>query len=147
MTMQAMSLRRFQAILAAYGARPERWPAPERGAAEALAASSPAARALMEEAAALDVLLDTVPAPAVAPALRAAIMDAAPGGTRRPWLAELADGLRSAFAGLGGYRVMGPVMAASLVLGVIVGGAFPIDPGSRPDLLQLALMDQAFEGY
>lgn len=49
-----MKLTRFRAILAAYGAQPERWPEGERAAAEALARSSLEAARALAEARALD---------------------------------------------------------------------------------------------
>jgi hypothetical protein len=51
---------RFRELLDAYGAEPRRWPAQERGMAEALIAASPEARALRAKAAGLDVMLDRV---------------------------------------------------------------------------------------
>ena len=53
-----MGMDRFRELLDAYGAEPRRWPAQERGMAEALIAASPEARALRAKAAGLDVLLD-----------------------------------------------------------------------------------------
>jgi hypothetical protein len=49
-----MTLRRFTALAAAYGADLRRWPDAVRGRAEALLASSPEARAALEEARTLD---------------------------------------------------------------------------------------------
>ncbi len=53
-----MDERRLAEILDAYGADPKRWPEAEREAAERLVETSPAARALRDEAALLDALLD-----------------------------------------------------------------------------------------
>jgi len=55
-----MGLDRFRELLDAYGAEPRRWPANERGMAEALAARMPEARDLCAKAAAIDGLLDRV---------------------------------------------------------------------------------------
>ncbi len=65
-----MTLQRLRALLDAYGAMPDHWPAAERAAAEALIANSaPAARAVAD-ARALDLALDDstaeVPADALA---------------------------------------------------------------------------------
>jgi hypothetical protein len=80
--MARLSFDRLAEILEAYGAAAERWPAEERMAAERLIAQSAAARALWEEAAALDRMLDNVPASPAAPALAARVLAAAP--RRRP---------------------------------------------------------------
>ncbi len=88
-----MKLGRFSAILDAYGAAPERWPADEREAALALAQSSvPAARALVR-ARTLDTTLSEQVFPDIAleddafARLHASIMSGArhPRGT---WLAQ-----------------------------------------------------------
>lgn len=54
MSTRAVSLERFRALLDAYGARPELWPAEERPAALALRDVSPEARALFDAEIALD---------------------------------------------------------------------------------------------
>ncbi len=61
--MTTMSENRLREILAAYGADPKRWPAPERAAAEALLVRSATARGAHAEAISLDVLLAHDPAP------------------------------------------------------------------------------------
>lgn len=53
-----MNLRRFGELVEAYGAEPQRWPAAERAAAQALLSGSADARALQERARALDLMLD-----------------------------------------------------------------------------------------
>jgi hypothetical protein len=62
-----LSLERFRALIAAYGARPELWPDTERAAALALRDASAEARALFDEEAALDATLGALPAPEVSP--------------------------------------------------------------------------------
>ena len=69
---ERMNLTRLRDILDAYGADPRRWPAAERDAALALLSGSEEARALRDEAAALDTLLDTAQVPAPSPELMAA---------------------------------------------------------------------------
>lgn len=64
-----MDKARFEAITAAYGAEPRRWPAAERAAAEAYAAREGVD---LSGARALDALLDAAPAPAPANDLLAA---------------------------------------------------------------------------
>lgn len=76
--VETMDLRRLQALLDAYGAEPARWPADERGAAQALLAAEPAARARLDQARRLDLALDRLPAaPAPARDLAARIRSAA----------------------------------------------------------------------
>ena len=56
-----MSLLRFNELLDAYGADPERWPLEDRVAATELLARSSEARALARNAAEVDDLLEAVP--------------------------------------------------------------------------------------
>jgi hypothetical protein len=58
-----MDHARFCALIQAYGARPDRWPASERGAAESFLAASPEASALLADQERLDDLLDRFEAP------------------------------------------------------------------------------------
>jgi hypothetical protein len=62
-----LSLERFRALIAAYGARPELWPEAERAAALALRDASAEARGLFEEEAALDATLGALSEPDVSP--------------------------------------------------------------------------------
>jgi len=64
-----LSLERFRALIAAYGARPELWPDTERAAALALRDASAEARSLFDEEAALDATLGALPEPDVSPEL------------------------------------------------------------------------------
>jgi hypothetical protein len=73
-----MPLARFRALLDAYGASPDRWPAEERDAARALLARSPQAQRWRDASAQLDALLDLAPAGAAAPALVERILAAVP---------------------------------------------------------------------
>jgi hypothetical protein len=111
-----MDAERFQALLDAYGGRPERWPAAERASAEAYLAATPEAAALAVQARALDGWLDAwTPAPASA-ALRERILEAVPrpreGWSLRP--------RRVLWASAG--------LAAACCMGIIVG-ADVADPG------------------
>lgn len=72
-----MNLARFADLTDAYGADPDRWPAGERGAAEAFLARSVEARRLRDTAARLDGALAVVQAPMASAALRARLMAAA----------------------------------------------------------------------
>ena len=73
-----MTLDRLTALAEAHGADLRRWPASERPFAESLVAADPAARAVLDRAAALDALLDASPAPTPSPALVARLLAAAP---------------------------------------------------------------------
>ena len=52
-----MDPQRFEALIAAYGATPARWPEEERMAAEAFARNDPRAASLLAEADTIDALL------------------------------------------------------------------------------------------
>jgi hypothetical protein len=79
---RTMTLERLRTLLDAYGAAPERWPAGERAAAEALLARSPEAQRWQAASRRLDALLDAAPPPrAASPDLARRILAATP---RRP---------------------------------------------------------------
>lgn len=65
-----MTPDRFATLIDAYGASPERWPAPEREGALAYLQATPAAHAQVAEAGRLDALLDRMEAPATSPKAR-----------------------------------------------------------------------------
>ena len=74
-----MTLDRLREIVEAYGAAAHRWPVAERETALALVAADSDARALVDEALTLDLMLDAAPAPEPASAeLVARIMAARP---------------------------------------------------------------------
>jgi len=116
-----MTLERLRQIIAAYGANPRHWPDDERDAAEALAASSPAARDMAARECALDdgmeLLSDTVPDAAMArltaatafppPRQNAASAMRATGG----WMTSLASA----------FWPRATVFASMAALGIIVG--------------------------
>jgi hypothetical protein len=130
-----MKRQRFSEILAAYGADPERWPAPERSAAEALLAANAEARAALADAGGLDRLLDALPRPqtelaAAVVAARAIALgqEAGRGRSAAPrrswfWLAP----------GLGG-------LAAAAVVGFFIGW-------SEIDATIAATQDTDYSGY
>ena len=74
-----MRIERLQALAEAYGADLRRWPADQRAFAESLVAADPAARVLLDDAAALDALLDASPSVAPSADLTARVLRAAPG--------------------------------------------------------------------
>jgi hypothetical protein len=82
--MSGMDEARFAQLLEVYGADPERWPAAERGDAEALLAASGAARTLHAEAGQLDAMLGLVPAVTPSPALATRIVAQGRATVRRP---------------------------------------------------------------
>jgi len=98
--MAEITQERLEQLLDAYGAAPARWPGEERAAAERLIARSQAARACWEEAAALDRLLDALPAEQPDPRLAARVLAAAPRGlaSRRAWRRLLATAVPLAAA-------------------------------------------------
>ena len=74
-----MRIERLQALAEAYGGDLRRWPADQRAFAESPVAADPAARVLLDEAAALDALLDASPSVAPSADLTARVLRAAPG--------------------------------------------------------------------
>ncbi len=73
-----MKIERLEVLAEAYGADLRRWPAHERAFAESLAAADPAARAVLEDAAALDALLDASPRIVASADLTTRVLAAAP---------------------------------------------------------------------
>ena len=115
----SMTLERFEALVAAYGADVARWPAEERLAAHDFAKDAPEAQRLLEEAAALDTLLAAVPTPVASPALMAAV------------LAHTAQPMDRPAGGIGGFLAAlwpkaaawkpASVFASAMVLGMLLG--------------------------
>jgi hypothetical protein len=139
-----MNRQRLAEIVEAFGASPERWPAAERQAAEALVARSAEARALVAQARELDALLDMAPAALPTSELAGRIMAARPAASARPVMqqAHAAMGARrSANTGRAGaepWRVMvraiwpygspavpAGALAFSVMLGLTLGLAAP----------------------
>lgn len=135
-----LALAEFEALLATYGADAERWPIERRASARALLALRPDARALLAEARALDQLLDHAPRlDAVRHAkLQARIVAAAlaerPARTHSTPVADNVVPLRPRMTSLPSTSPLaasstrrtgwqtGGVLAASLVLGLLIGG-------------------------
>ena len=114
--MITMNQARFSELLDAYGADPQRWPAAERGPAQALLDASPEATRLRLQAALLDDALDQytlAPPPA---ALRQRLLSAALLPRQRSWRDSLAELWRD----LGGWHLAAPAFAASLALGALL---------------------------
>ncbi len=122
-----MTLQRLRAMLAAYGAAPDRWPAAERAAADALIAGSASAARAVVEARALDLALDDstaeVPADALArltaatafppprPAVRRAGIRSVPPAPARGWATNLAAA----------FWPRAAMFASVAALGIVVG--------------------------
>ncbi|EDP63684.1 hypothetical protein BAL199_26167 [alpha proteobacterium BAL199] len=114
--MTLVTADRVRALLAAYGANPDRWPSAERDDARRLVALDPALAAEVADAAAFDTLLDTLPTPAPSPALRVALKDI-PERARFGWTDRLA-GLWPFFGAP--WRPAAGLVAAA-VIGIVVG--------------------------
>lgn len=78
-----MKAERLHELADAYGADLRRWPASERAFAETLIAADPSLKAVLDQAAALDALLDAAPNPVPSAALTARILAAAPRAKNR----------------------------------------------------------------
>lgn len=126
--MTEMTSDRVRALLAAYGADPQRWPQPEREAAWRLADADPGLASEIAETAALDGLLDALPVPAPSPALRVRLKSI-PDRARLRWADRLA-----AFWPFGApWRPAAGLVAAALV-GIVVGFTTPEITSSNTEL-------------
>lgn len=137
----SIGLDRFRHLLDAHGADPARWPAQERAAALALVEAEPAARALLDEARALDVALDALPTPRAASDLRLRVLADAPIGRSAPAPSILSAWLHR----LGRWTLAGPALAGALALGLAVGHWLPMPEPvlSEDEFYALALMDDS----
>ncbi|WP_162875611.1 hypothetical protein [Sphingomonas crusticola] len=104
-----MEFARFEALVAAYGATPSRWPEGERDAAEALARSDPRAAALLAEADGLDTLLFAHRVAEPSRTLRAMVLEGAP--TRGPFIRRIR------------LWWSGPAFALAAAAGIVAGSA------------------------
>jgi anti-sigma-K factor RskA len=145
MNMQSMSEQRFAELAGSYGAAIARWPASEREAAGALLRHSAQARAVLDDARELDAAFAQVPAPDAPSAdLRRRLLAAAPG-VPEPGLADL---LRALWREIGGARRAGPMLAASLALGVVLTPlAAPLPVDEDETMVQMALSDADYEEW
>lgn len=108
-----MTLERFRQLVEAYGADFARMPEAERASARALLESSEAARALWDEARALDALLDAPQDLAPSPALERALAQIPERHAQKGVVIQLAPFRSKAW--------MLFAAAASLLLGVLSG--------------------------
>lgn len=156
-----ITLERFAGIVDAYGASPERWPADERAAAEAMVAGSAEARALLAEAAALDSVLSAAPVDAPSAALTERLIAARPRGPAAmasPRVSQgILRGLIDAVWPYGSPVVPAGALAASIMLGVALGSVADItvageeaydtasvEAGTEDRLVTLALAEPAW---
>jgi hypothetical protein len=127
-TIETMSLERFKALVEAYGASENAWPASERAAALAFCNANPQARALREEAASLDAILAQAQTVRPSAALEARIMN----GFKHP-AANVAT-MRTTWMGAG-------AIAACLVLSLMAGWAVLKTSHGQVDLSDPAAWD------
>ena len=111
--MSKMDLARFETLVAAYGATPNRWPEEERDAAEAFARTNARAAALLAEADAIDAMLFAHKVAEPSRTLRAMVIEAAPNKRRLAGRAKLWwSGLALALAGASGMLAGSAATAA-----------------------------------
>ncbi|PKQ07552.1 MAG: hypothetical protein CVT72_02765 [Alphaproteobacteria bacterium HGW-Alphaproteobacteria-11] len=129
-----ITIERLKEIVDAWGASPSRWPEAERRAAEALLAASSEARGLVAEAQSLDALLDAAPVEAPSAALMARLMAARPRPVASAPSVKSAEprgrwrALVDAVWPDGSPAVAAGTLAASIMLGVMVGSAADFSP-------------------
>lgn len=119
MTPLRMNRNRFEALIAAYGARPAHWPEEERGAMRALVAAEPWANELVAHEDILDAWLDAAPILGDARRLSAEVIAAAPRALARTriwrWVSAIGLGAALAATGASGMAV-GAVFAPAAAL-------------------------------
>jgi anti-sigma factor RsiW len=114
-----MDFARFETLVAAYGATPNRWPEEERAAAEAFARTDARAADLLSQADAIDALLFAHHVAEPSRTLRAMVLESAPKRRRivtrvRLWWAGLVLALTAAggvLAGSAAAAALDPVTA------------------------------------
>lgn len=130
-----MDLERFEVLLDAYGAEPDRWPDDERAPAAALLERSEAARALLEGAAELDALLGEVPDEAPSAQLRRQVLAAAPAPPQS-WLERL-DRLTERLWPFTPRWQPASALVAAAILGLVAGAQLP-DAGVESETVDVA---------
>jgi len=122
-----MTVDRFDELASAYGAAMFLWPPEEQAAAEALAATSPEAQAVLARERALDAAMDEWEAPVPSEALMAKILGdaaevsaSASVAAEQPRAAETKPGFLTRFFGDVGWRPAG-AMTACLAIGFVAG--------------------------
>jgi anti-sigma-K factor RskA len=134
---RGMTVARFHSLVDAYGAAPQRWPAAERAAAEALLAGSGEARLKLAAAQGLDAALDALSAPPPSARLVARLE-----GLSRPAASPERRRRRFALPAMAAWRPA--AYAATCLAGVMVGYlAMPGAPLLRtaPEIVDMAVLD------
>lgn len=130
-----MTTLQFIELLETYGAQPSRWPDAQRRNALVFAEKFEDAQTLLNEARALDTVLDTSSAPAPSELLRARILKGA--GAPKPQSASNAKILPLR------------AIAATLLVGIFVGlssGYFSLQsPNASPDETQALYAEQSYD--
>lgn len=127
---KTMTVTEFSRLLEVYGADLRRWPSSVREAGLALAASEPAAQAVLTEEKALDAILAEAPRGTVSKALEDSII--AQFEAQRP---QVKRGLLGTLWPQGPAWVPVSAFAASLLLGVMCASFVPGISGSGQDEL------------
>jgi len=122
-----INLDRLGVLLDAYGADRSRWPEAERTAAWALIEAEPRARALYDEARALDGLLSRASVIEPSPELKAEVLAAA-SRPRESWIQALWP--------FGAPWKPASALAAAILLGIIAGTVLPNPFGATDDPLE-----------
>jgi hypothetical protein len=139
---------RLNELLAAYGADPARWPAPDRARFAPRLDASPELAAALHEAQSLDALFEPLaPAPDAPSGLRRTILLTVAQEPRAP--RGLAQTLRELWRELGGIRVAAPALAAACAFGIGLAwmtAPLPDAPDdASEDVLALAQFEQSYE--
>ncbi|MEJ2120663.1 MAG: hypothetical protein P8Z76_08105 [Alphaproteobacteria bacterium] len=122
-----IDLDRLSILLDAYGADRTRWPEAERAAAWALIEADDKARALYEDARALDGLLNQASTIEPSPELKAEVLAAA-SRPRESWIEALWP--------FGAAWKPASALAAAVLLGIIAGVVLPNPLGSSDEPIE-----------
>lgn len=141
MSSEAMTLDRFVQLAQTWGGQIERWPEPERDAAYALLSGDQRALQTLIEAAEMDHLLASMPEPSST--LRAQILAGAISARSQPGF------LQRLWEELGGFRLVAPALASSLLLAFALVQLDPtnVSVNDEDELFSLALLAVEEEEY
>jgi len=129
-----IDLDRLSTLLDAYGANRTRWPEAERASAWALIEADDKARALYEDARALDGLLSQASTIEPSPELKAEVLAAA-GRPRESWIQALWP--------FGAAWKPASALAAAVLLGIIAGVVLPNPLGSGDEPIETEIGELA----
>jgi hypothetical protein len=129
--MTPVTRERVLTLIHAYGADPARWPDAECNAARQLAETDPELRRAMDAAYQLDAVLDRLPDPRSAPALRVALNE----------IPDHSAGLLELVVGWLGVWRPAAGMAVAMGLGVVIGATNPDLPVPGFDAPSRAVAD------